>query len=345
MPGAKLYFYQTNTSTPQPVYEDADLSTAFTQPVEADADGVFPPIYKDPNLPDYRVTLTDADDVIQPGYPIDDISSISTGGSGLLYVRYAEDSSASANAVIVTLSSPSVTAYTPGLMIEVVFANTVTDGTVTVNVNGLGNRSLKHSDGSLLIPGEIRASQTVLMSYRSSSSSFHILSITGSMAIGAGDAVTPAIRAYLSQSSGFFIGADNRFHVSNDGIDEGTIFGWNEGSATVEITGFASPISTSIDYSVSNNMALIRFSNKTLNKTDTSNSTAMTMTGLSTSLFGSKTRYIHTYGIIDNGVTISGVATYQGGTVYFGIGFDGTALFTGSGTKGLEKNWSLLIPI
>ena len=75
LPGAKLYFYATGTSTPQLVYQDIDLSVPHAQPIEANGAGAFEPIYLDPGLPNYRVTLTDADDVVQPGYPIDDYPS------------------------------------------------------------------------------------------------------------------------------------------------------------------------------------------------------------------------------------------------------------------------------
>lgn len=64
LPGAKLYFYQTGTSTPQAVYTDADLSVAHDQPIEADGAGVFEPIYLDPTLPHYRVTYTTSADVL-----------------------------------------------------------------------------------------------------------------------------------------------------------------------------------------------------------------------------------------------------------------------------------------
>lgn len=61
-PGAKLYFRATGTSTPQNTYQDIDLSTAHANPVVADADGYFDPIYLDPALPDYRVIHTDGSD-------------------------------------------------------------------------------------------------------------------------------------------------------------------------------------------------------------------------------------------------------------------------------------------
>lgn len=61
--GDKLYFYQTGTSTPQDVFTTPLLNTPLDNPVEADADGFFPVIYLDGGGPDYRVELTDADDV------------------------------------------------------------------------------------------------------------------------------------------------------------------------------------------------------------------------------------------------------------------------------------------
>lgn len=75
LPGAKLSFFQTGTSTPQPVYQDIGLTVVHTQPVEANGAGRFPAIYLDPALPNYRILLTDLADVTQPGFPIDDVPS------------------------------------------------------------------------------------------------------------------------------------------------------------------------------------------------------------------------------------------------------------------------------
>ncbi len=71
--GDKLYFYITGTSTPQNTYADAELNTAHDHPVEADANGDFPVIYFDPELPDYRVDYKDINGVSYPGFPVDDI--------------------------------------------------------------------------------------------------------------------------------------------------------------------------------------------------------------------------------------------------------------------------------
>lgn len=61
--GAKLHFYATGTTTPQNTYTDIDLSVAHANPVVADANGYFEPIYLDPSLPDYRVKLATSADV------------------------------------------------------------------------------------------------------------------------------------------------------------------------------------------------------------------------------------------------------------------------------------------
>lgn len=73
LPFAKLTFTRTGTSTPQNVYTDADLQVAHTNPVVADAAGVFEPIYLDPTLPDYRVALSTTADVLI--YQVDDVPS------------------------------------------------------------------------------------------------------------------------------------------------------------------------------------------------------------------------------------------------------------------------------
>lgn len=80
LPGAKLYFRISGTSTPQNVYQDIDLTVPHANPVIADGAGVFAPIYLDPGLPSYRVILTDSADVTQPGYPIDNYPSNQSAG-------------------------------------------------------------------------------------------------------------------------------------------------------------------------------------------------------------------------------------------------------------------------
>lgn len=60
VPGALLYFYQSGTATPLATYSDAALSLPNTNPVLADAGGLFPNIFLQSGL-DYKVILKDSD--------------------------------------------------------------------------------------------------------------------------------------------------------------------------------------------------------------------------------------------------------------------------------------------
>jgi hypothetical protein len=64
LPGAKLIFYESGTTTPVDTYADAALTTPNSNPVVADAGGEFAPIYLSDAVA-YRAILTDADDVEQ----------------------------------------------------------------------------------------------------------------------------------------------------------------------------------------------------------------------------------------------------------------------------------------
>lgn len=58
-PAGLLYFYTTGTSTPKNTYSESSLSTPNANPVVADANGLFGPIYL--TTGDYKVILKDSD--------------------------------------------------------------------------------------------------------------------------------------------------------------------------------------------------------------------------------------------------------------------------------------------
>lgn len=64
MVGAKLYFYDEGTTTPQVVYSDASLSTPIDQPVLANSRGMFQVIFLNPTPGSYRVKLLESDDTL-----------------------------------------------------------------------------------------------------------------------------------------------------------------------------------------------------------------------------------------------------------------------------------------
>lgn len=102
VPGGKLTFTQSGTTTPQNTYQDVDLATPHTNPVVADAEGVFAPIYFDPSFGNYRVKLTDSDDVLI--WQVDGIPASQSGQSLELeaaapYIQWRESDAAANNKV------------------------------------------------------------------------------------------------------------------------------------------------------------------------------------------------------------------------------------------------------
>lgn len=95
MPGAKVSFFLTTTSTPTPVYTTSALSVAHTQPVVADSAGVLPAIYLDPTIT-YKATITSSADVLL--YTIDPVNDqilSQTIIGNTLYPRTTDEVSAS----------------------------------------------------------------------------------------------------------------------------------------------------------------------------------------------------------------------------------------------------------
>src|ERR1700752_3184743 len=62
--GAKAFFYRTGTSTPKNTYSDAALTTPNSNPVIADAGGLFGPIFLDTSDFEYRLTLKTSANVL-----------------------------------------------------------------------------------------------------------------------------------------------------------------------------------------------------------------------------------------------------------------------------------------
>lgn len=71
LPGSKLYFFVTQTSTPTPVYTTSALSVAHSQPLIADAGGRFATVYLDPTIT-YKATVTSSTDVLL--YTVDPVN-------------------------------------------------------------------------------------------------------------------------------------------------------------------------------------------------------------------------------------------------------------------------------
>lgn len=94
LPGAKLYFYTTGTTTPEDVYTTSALSVAHSNPVEADSAGNFPAIYLDP-LVSYRAVCKNSTGATTV-YDLDPITTGLDAGS----VSFTQSGTGAASATV-----------------------------------------------------------------------------------------------------------------------------------------------------------------------------------------------------------------------------------------------------
>ncbi len=129
--GGKVYTYDAGTSTPRLTYTDysASVMSENTNPVILDSSGQAD-IWLVGN---YKINLTDSNDVQQPNYPVDNVSSFSASNN--FYVT-----TGTANNYILT-PAPALLQYTAGDSYRVEF-NVANSGPSTINVSNLGAKAL-----------------------------------------------------------------------------------------------------------------------------------------------------------------------------------------------------------
>jgi hypothetical protein len=76
LPGAKIYTYETGTTTPLTVYQNAALSTPHANPIIAGSDGTYGPIYTT-GVENVKIVITDALDAT-----VDTIDPVPFGFTG-----------------------------------------------------------------------------------------------------------------------------------------------------------------------------------------------------------------------------------------------------------------------
>lgn len=256
---SKLTFTATGTTVPQDIYQDEGLTTPHTNPVVADINGIFAPIYLDPALPSYRVKYTTSADVLI--YQSDGI--------------------------------PSNQNKTTSMRLESAFPELVfydTDGTVDqrkVKIRVFGN-----------------AFQISALNDSESVATLLFESIAGVNNLRAGTTIGGA--ALPSSESGTF---------------------------TATLTGCTTSPTGTVRYSRSGNIVTLHIPAIS----GTSNTTAMTLTGLPSALQVGTTTQNAVVRVTDNGTASFGTAAIAapGSAISFGIGASGSGTFTGSGTKGV----------
>lgn len=96
--GARLYIYDTGTTSLQTVYTDSALTTPASQPIVANSNGVWAPVYHSGST-NVHITATDTDGNVLPGFPIDPAQSIPLSSSGASQVSFSPTASIAATTV------------------------------------------------------------------------------------------------------------------------------------------------------------------------------------------------------------------------------------------------------
>lgn len=156
-PGALLYTYQANTTTPQATYTDATGTTPLSNPVVADGTGLFPEIWLSPLAYDLAC-YTSTGTLLWTASGIAPTST--TSGYTPLSVTGTD--------TIVGTFSPGISSYVAGQQFQFQAAGNNTTTSVTINISGLGPQPIKNPDGTNLAAGDIVSGQIVQLYYTGS---------------------------------------------------------------------------------------------------------------------------------------------------------------------------------
>lgn len=272
-PGAKRYYRQTGTSTPQPVYTDIGLTVAHSNPVVADADGYFDVIYLDPALPNYRVIHTD-------GSNVDDD-------------------------------------YTMEVLLEPIL-----DDIPAAQLESQTYR-LKAAAPELIFEETDAASNEGKWKLRAQGGVFLISTLDDAESVG-----EDILRIERNGT------AMSVFEINGQPVYEVSSF-------TGTLTGCTTTPTATIAYARSGPMVSLTCN---AGLSGTSNTNAMTVTGLPAALWPSLSQTIITR-VNDNGTPSLAVVSISAvnGVMSFGLGIAGAPTgFTTSGTKGLGGNWQVI---
>ncbi len=287
LPGAKVYYYATGTTTPQNTYQDIDLTIPHANPVVADGAGLLPVIYLDGSLGDYRVRIeTSAGGLV---YQVDDIPS---GNNSAQFFRL------SSNAPEIVFEEQDAASDNKKWRIRV---------NAQVLTIDLGNDAESIWTNILTVERTGTAAGDVTVNNLTVTND---LLVEGSSSSEDGDSVA-------TQTSGTF---------------------------PATLTGMSGATTGDVIYSKTGNKVTLFFAS---NIAGTSNSNAMTMTGLPTAIKPpalSVSRSVPCI-VTDNGAAAMGTASISNSQITFSVGYGVATTFTSSGTKGLPQGSSFTYDI
>lgn len=293
---AKLYTYRATTTTPLDTYTTAALAVKHANPIVADANGIFPAIYTDGSSYDLKVTLTTSSGV--EIYTEDNIPvSESLYGDAHFVGSHVIDGD-----VAIT-------------------GSTEIDGSVTNTDTNISHSWVESDQAADKKRWELNITAGV-MALR-----------TRTDANAAGKNIISVTRGSTTAISSLAFGnATDAPTITFNGES------YNEtGTFTGTLTGMSASTTRSFRYYLNNGIVTLRFATVDVNAfTGTSNTTAMTLTGLPAAITPTGIACFSTAYLTDNGSLKGGYGSVSGTTISFGVGIDNNLTgFTSSGTKGL----------
>lgn len=307
---ARLYVYESGGTTPVTTYTTASYNVAHTHPVVADSNGLFPAIFIDP--------------VVGSGLTIRVM--LKTSADALIY---DQDGIAVLESAFGNLTTGDITS----------------SGTIQANSGFLRTQYYEsyHTTPRNFWYETDRGTDLKAWDINIASGVFSLRTRTD--ADGTGKDILRVLRGSTTAISAIDIG--NATDIPVITLNGTTLVATNivqqaTGSFTGALIGMTGATTGSVSYKTYNGLACL-YTAATIS--GTSNTTALTMTGLPAGLQPSGNRYCYCT-LLDNGAQIGGLAYLtNSGTIEFTTAFAGTGAFTAAGSKGLFAGFQIIYPL
>lgn len=314
-PSAKCYTYRAGTTTALTTYTSATYGTPHANPVIADANGIFAPIYIDPALGyDLRMLFKDSSDVSISGWDIDNIPRAD-------------------NSFPASSFSGNVT----------VTGNVTASG----NVRAGANLEAYAAEPRIVMSETDRGTDLKIWDLDINAGVFSFRTRTD--ADGAGKNVLVVTRGSTTALSSIAIG--NATDLPTITLNGTTLVAANIAQTTSStftgtLTGMTASTTGTIHYKKTGSHVTLHVP-AAGSLTGTSNSVLCTLTGMPSTLYPAASQTV-TCLVLDDANTVMGRANIAiDGTIYLRkLGVSGANIttdndFTNSGTKGLPSGWAI----
>jgi len=159
--GAKLYTYETGTTTPKTTWTDYTKSASNTNPVILDSKGQAD-VWIDSSGGAYRFKLTDSDDVVL--WTVDNVQ-MDEGNLAIGPQLSAAYALASGTDTYTASMGTAITSYATGDHYFITFPNTNTATNPTLDIDGVGAKTIKDVEGGALDVGSIGNDHAAILKY------------------------------------------------------------------------------------------------------------------------------------------------------------------------------------